>query len=487
MEISLPEKVEYILEEFHRNGFEAFAVGGCVRDSLLGRIPEDWDITTSATPAEIKGLFRRTVDTGISHGTVTVLLEKDGFEVTTYRIDGEYEDSRHPKTVEFTRNLKEDLARRDFTINAMAYNSTTGLVDLFDGMEDLKQRRIRCVGAATERFEEDALRILRAFRFAAQLNFEIEEETLKAAETLVWKLKDISAERIREELNKLLLSKHPYRLLYAQQAGLTAVVLPELDRMLETSQETKHHCTTVGIHSLNAVQWLAEEEQQLCAEIESGTRKKAWKAAVEAAGLPEKKCILCLRWAALLHDVAKPGTKSLDFKGEAHFYGHAEAGAEQAEQILRRLKFDNETIEFVKRLILYHDCRYEKLRYGISQAGLRRIASRAGKDLMELLFYLQEADLRAQNPEWMDGKLEQLQEAKRVYTEVKERGDCIGLKALAVRGTDLIAAGYTPGKKLGAALNCLLDYVLEHPQENNREKLLELALQNLKAKEKQEP
>lgn len=230
MKIDLPHNVDYIINELMNNGYEAYAVGGCIRDSILGREPKDWDITTSARPIEVKKLFRRTVDTGIQHGTVTVMLDREGYEVTTYRIDGEYEDNRRPKSVEFTVELVEDLKRRDFTINAMAYNRHEGLVDVFDGLNDLNKGIIRCVGSAAERFDEDALRILRAVRFSAQLGFEIEDETLKAVQEKADRLEAISAERIRVELNKLLLSPHPEKLIDAYRAGITKVVLPELDR-----------------------------------------------------------------------------------------------------------------------------------------------------------------------------------------------------------------------------------------------------------------
>lgn len=209
MKIQLPEKVRIIINVLQKHGYEAYAVGGCVRDSILGRVPDDWDITTSATPLETKALFSRTFDTGIEHGTITVLLDKEAFEVTTYRVDGEYEDSRHPKEVTFTRSLKEDLLRRDFTINAMAYNDTEGLIDIFGGIEDLNNKTIRCVGNAEERFSEDALRILRAVRFAAQLGFEIEEETQEGIRKLAPTLANISAERIQVELIKMLISPNP--------------------------------------------------------------------------------------------------------------------------------------------------------------------------------------------------------------------------------------------------------------------------------------
>ena len=239
MVIQIPEKVNKIIHLLQKNGYDAYAVGGCVRDSLLGRIPADWDITTSARPLEVKNLFKRTIDTGLQHGTVTVMMGKEGFEVTTYRIDGEYEDSRHPKEVIFTGKLEEDLKRRDFTINAMAYNDREGLVDVFGGAKDLENQIIRCVGDPSERFTEDALRIMRAVRFSAQLGFSIEEETKRAAGELAETLKKISAERIHTELVKLLVSPHPQYLKTAWQLGITRVVLPEFDAMMELCTEDK--------------------------------------------------------------------------------------------------------------------------------------------------------------------------------------------------------------------------------------------------------
>ena len=225
--IALPKDVKHIIDVLMENGYEAYAVGGCVRDSILGRVPGDWDITTSALPMQVKGLFRRTVDTGIQHGTVTVMLGRNGYEVTTYRIDGKYEDSRHPESVEFTPKLEEDLKRRDFTINAMAYNDEHGIVDIFDGVGDLHRKIIRCVGNAHDRFDEDALRILRAVRFSAQLGFGIEENTARAAKELAVNLKRISSERIHTEFNKMLKSAHPDYFSVADAIGIMEIVLPE--------------------------------------------------------------------------------------------------------------------------------------------------------------------------------------------------------------------------------------------------------------------
>ena len=253
IQIQIPEKAKYIIETIQNAGFEAYVVGGCVRDSILGRCPEDWDITTSARPEQVKALFRRTIDTGIQHGTVTVMLDKEGFEVTTYRVDGKYEDSRHPKEVTFTPNLEEDLKRRDFTINAMAYNETEGLIDIFGGLQDIEAKMIRCVGDPEERFGEDALRIMRAIRFSAQLGYEIHEDTEAAIRKLAPTLQKISAERIQVELTKLLISPHPDTLRDAYDMGVTKVILPEFDAMMETPQKHKHHKYNVGEHTLHAL------------------------------------------------------------------------------------------------------------------------------------------------------------------------------------------------------------------------------------------
>ena len=248
MKINIPQKAAQILKTLNAAGYEAYVVGGCVRDSILGREPGDWDITTSALPEQVKELFRRTVDTGIQHGTVTVMMDKEGFEVTTYRVDGEYHDGRHPDAVTFTRSLEEDLKRRDFTINAMAYHPEHGLVDLFGGMEDIGKRIIRCVGNPVERFTEDALRMLRAVRFSAQLGFTVEENTKAALARMSGNLEHVSAERIQTELVKLLVSDHPDYLRTAWETGLTREFLPEFDACMETEQNTPHHCYTVGEH-----------------------------------------------------------------------------------------------------------------------------------------------------------------------------------------------------------------------------------------------
>ena len=425
------------MQTLQANGFEAYAVGGCVRDSILGRKPDDWDITTSATPQETKQLFQKTFDTGIEHGTITVLLGKDAYEVTTYRVDGKYEDSRHPSEVTFTRSLKEDLLRRDFTMNAMAYNDKEGLVDIFGGMDDLQNRCIRCVGNAEERFREDALRILRAVRFAAQLDFEVEEETKQGIRRLAPTLANISAERIQVELVKMLVSPNPGLLRMAYELGITQVILPEFDVMMQTTQETPHHCYSVGAHTLRAVELVRAEK--------------------------------ALRLTMLLHDVAKPKMKTVDDKGRAHFKKHDLEGTQMAKAILRRLKFDNDTINKVTKLVAYHDYRMEA-----EPRLVRRAMNRIGEDLFAEYLEVRMADTLAQSAYQREEKLQNLQDIRSCYEEIIENKQCVSLKELAVTGSDLIADGMMPGKEIGHVLQLLLEQVLEKPELNDKETLLRL-------------
>ena len=453
MVIDLPKQVKQIIDTLQVHGYEAYAVGGCVRDAILGKKPQDWDITTSALPKQVKALFRRTIDTGIQHGTVTVLLDKEGFEVTTYRVDGKYEDGRHPMEVSFTASLTEDLKRRDFTINAMAYNETEGLVDLFHGAEDLEQGIIRCVGVAKERFSEDALRILRAFRFSAQLDFSIEEETLAAAKELAGTLKKISAERIYAELVKLLVSEHPGRLLSAYECDITKVILPEFDRLCETTQHHPAHYINVGFHSLDTACFV---------------KRMAEYAGKDGFGTEEFRY---LRLAALFHDVGKPDCLKPDGDGVDHFYGHAEKGEALVKKILRRLKSDNATIDTVSRLVRWHDYPFVP-----EERALRRAMHKIGADLFPLLFELRRGDFAAHAEPYCKSGPENLSKVWQVFLEIKSRKECTSLKELAVNGSDLIAEGFTPGKELGEVLNHLLMTVIEEPEKNTKEVLLREAV-----------
>ena len=426
--------MENIIKTIEEAGFEAYAVGGCVRDSLLLREPDDWDITTSAKPEQIKALFRKTIDTGIAHGTVTVMMRHKGYEVTTYRIDGEYEDSRHPKEVTFTLDLLEDLRRRDFTINAMAYNDRSGIVDAFCGMGDLDNKIIRAVGEPKARFEEDALRIMRAVRFSAQLGYEIEENTRKAIRALAGNLRHISAERIQVELVKLVQSPHPEKIRDLYEMGISKVFMPEFDAIMETEQNNPHHMYSVGEHTIRAM---------MAAEADKN-----------------------LRLAMLFHDFGKSRCKTTDEEGVDHFHGHSAKSEEMSKEILKRLKFDNDTIHIVSRLVQNHD-------YDIvpEKKYVRRAVNRIGEDIFGLLLKVKQADLDAQSDYLKEEKQQKLCRIKELYQEILEDEECTSLRMLAVKGTDLIAWGMQPGKEIGEMLARLLEEVLDNPQNNQKEKL----------------
>lgn len=437
IKINLPEKVAFIIDRLMENGFEAFAVGGCVRDTILGRCPNDWDITTSARPMDIKNIFPRTIDTGIEHGTVTVMLDHEGFEVTTYRIDGEYEDNRHPKEVVFTPDLKEDLKRRDFTINAMAYNEERGIVDEFGGIEDLENGIIRCVGIAEDRFNEDALRILRAVRFGAQLDFQIEESTADAIKKLAKNLVNISHERIQAELEKLIMSSHPERIRTAYNLGITKWIIPEFDKMMETPQNSKYHKYNVGEHTIKVMENIEQDHY--------------------------------LRWAALLHDIGKPLKHTVGKDGYSHFYGHSATGEKISEEILKGLKFDNKTVKIVSRLVKYHD-------YDIKpdEKSVRRAVVKVGNDIFPYLLKLRRADLSGKSRYSIEITTPILDKVEEVYEIVVKRGDCMSRTEMAVNGRDLIEWGLEPGEQVGKALDYLFESILNNPAINTKEQLKEL-------------
>ena len=385
MRIEMPEDVREIIRKLKNSGYEAFAVGGCVRDALLNRTPMDWDITTNALPREVKKLFRRTVDTGIKHGTVTIMMGASGYEVTTYRIDGDYKDGRHPEAVTFTRSLEEDLKRRDFTINAMAYNEDEGLIDLFSGQEDLKMHIIRAVGDPCARFSEDALRILRCIRFCAQLDFCPEENTLKAAEALSSRLQYISEERIREELLKTLMSDHPEKVQAYEKIGAMRFIFPGFS-----------------------------EGADLRLQKLSSIRKD-----------------LILRLSAFLYGLDK----------------------EEVEKVLKNLKFDNDTLKRTCRLL-----EFDKKEMPEDDRGLRHLMAAYGtEDIFRLLEFKERPDLMEKTD------------------NILKRGECVSLKMLDITGKDLIEKGMKPGKDLGDMLNTLLEIVLDNPEMNRKNLLLECA------------
>ena len=422
MRIEMPYEAEWIIDNIRSHGYEAFIVGGCVRDAVLGRIPGDWDITTSAKPEQVKEIFGKTVDTGLKHGTVTIIKHGSGYEVTTYRIDGEYLDGRHPETVEFTPDLREDLKRRDFTINAMAYSHETGIVDEFEGMEDLKRRVIRCVGCAKDRFTEDALRILRAVRFAAQLDFVIEDETYKAIVKIAPNLTHVSKERIQVELTKLLLSDHPEKIWMVDETGIADYVTSGFPEVFERELEREN--------SHNAGE---NETPGTSGCLVDGASRDALKECwIGLAALPADKSH---RWAGFLRHMT----------------------AEQAVKILRGLKLDNDTIGNVKNMITAF-----QVPLAVDKVEIRRLLSR----VTEYQF------LGAMQLKKLDGD-ETVPGILRLFEEIKESGDCVSLKQLAVNGGDLLAKGLVKGKQIGDGLMYLLNLVLEKPELNKKDILLE--------------
>ncbi|MFR4550425.1 MAG: CCA tRNA nucleotidyltransferase [Clostridiaceae bacterium] len=422
MRIEMPYEAEWIIDNIRSHGYEAFIVGGCVRDAVLGRIPGDWDITTSAKPEQVKEIFGKTVDTGLKHGTVTIIKHGSGYEVTTYRIDGEYLDGRHPETVEFTPDLREDLKRRDFTINAMAYSHETGIVDEFEGMEDLKRRVIRCVGCAKDRFTEDALRILRAVRFAAQLDFVIEDETYKAIAEIAPNLVHVSKERIQVELTKLLLSDHPEKIWMVDETGIADYVTSGFPEVFERELEREN--------SHNAGE---NETPGTSGCLVDGASRDALKECwIGLAALPADKSH---RWAGFLRHMT----------------------AEQAVKILRGLKLDNDTIGNVKNMITAFQAPL-----AVDKVEIRRLLSR----VTEYQF------LGAMQLKKLDGD-ETVPGILRLFEEIKEAGDCVSLKQLAVNGGDLLAKGLVKGKQIGDGLMYLLNLVLEKPELNKKDILLE--------------
>lgn len=434
--IKIPKEAEKIIEKLNKSGFEAYAVGGCVRDSLLGKEPQDWDICTSARPEQTEKCLKeyKIIETGIKHGTVTVLAEGKPFEVTTYRVDGKYLNNRKPEQVCFVENIREDLGRRDFTINAMAYNREDGIVDMFGGQEDLKHRIIRCAGEAEVRFEEDALRILRALRFASVLGFDIEEKTSDAMRKKKHLLRNISKERIQMELVKLLMGDGAGEIL-VKYSDVLAAALPQIEPMIGFEQNNIHHSFDVWQHSAEALKYTPKDK--------------------------------VLRLAALLHDSGKPFCYTCDEEGTGHFYGHAGLSEEKAAEIMRELRFDNQTKHEVCQLVKYHDGEIiPERRY------VKRWLNKMGKEQFARLLQLKYADMMGQSMYKRTEKQQALNKIHRVMEEVLEEEECFSLRDLAVNGRDLTDMGIT-GKRVGELLNVMLEDVIEGRLENKKSVLLE--------------
>ena len=435
--INISNEAEKIIDTLEANGYEAYVVGGCVRDTVMGKIPEDWDICTSALPEQTAGCFpdSHIIETGLRHGTITVVTNSTPVEVTTYRIDGDYSDNRHPDKVEFVSELKEDLSRRDFTINAMAYNHNRGLVDYFDGVSDIERKIIRCVGDADKRFREDSLRIMRALRFASVLGFAVDEETSGAIFRNKKLLGNIAVERISVELNKMLIGDNVKEilLLYTQ---IIEEIIPEITVMIGFKQNNRHHIYDVWRHTVESIAMIPADP--------------------------------VLKLTMLFHDIGKPVCYT-EADSVGHFHGHQQVGSDMAREILKRLKYPNSIIDTIKKLVLYHDADILP-----DTRHIKRWLNRLGETKFRQLILVKRADAMAQSELFRKEKLESLDKVVFVLDEVIRQQQCFSLKDLAVSGRDLIEAGIPEGAKVGSCLNRLLKMVIEESIDNNKEKLLEI-------------
>lgn len=431
MRIKLPDEVNVIMNTLKDNGYDSYVVGGCVRDAILGIEPKDWDITTPAKPKEIKNCFKpyHIISVGEKHGTVGVVINKKVFEVTTYRIDGKYTDNRHPETVSFTDDITEDLSRRDFTVNAMAYNEEKGLIDPFRGEMDLKYMALRCVGDPDLRFSEDALRILRGLRFASVYNFSIEGNTALSIIRNKKLLNNISMERISSELNGILCGKN-VNFILRRYKDVIAVLIPELVATFDFAQNTPHHNKTVWRHITASVANIEPDE--------------------------------LLRMVMLLHDIGKPLALRTDKKGIDHFKGHNHFSAVLAKTALQRLKYPTKFIEDTVTLIEFHDVRFSD-----SKKQIKHVLNKIGEENFRRLMKVQKADILAQSKYMREAKLSTLELANKTFEKILEAKECYKIRDLNINGSDLIHIGITDGKTIGAILELLLDNVIDETIEND--------------------
>lgn len=433
----LPQNIVYTISELERNGFEAYAVGGCVRDSLLGVSPHDWDICTNAMPETVIKCFpnHTVIKTGIAHGTVTLLLENTPIEITTYRSDGVYSDSRHPDCVQFVRSLEEDVKRRDFTINSLCADREGRIIDLTNGCADIQNKVIRCVGDSYKRFDEDALRIMRALRFSSALGFEVEESTKRAALEMKDSLKKISAERLRDELIKLICGRDAEKVLL-EYKEIIAVIIPEIAGQFGFCQHNPHHCYDIYTHTVKAV------------------------AAVKNTPL--------LRLTMLLHDIGKPQTFSLDDKGVGHFKLHPTVGSEMARDILSRLRFDNYTKSFVVKQIYEHDNRFKADRKSV-----RRFIAKNGLDFFYNHLEVRRADALAQSDFMRKEKLLELETKRQIASKLLEEQTALSMRDLAINGSDLIEMGIKEGRLIGEILSDCFNLVIDDKLTNDKQRILD--------------
>lgn len=442
----IPIPVLGILQKLKDSGYKAYIVGGCVRDLLLSRPIHDYDITTNATPDQVIEAFKdvkntKIIPTGLQHGTVTLMWNNEGYEITTFRQDGDYSDGRHPDKVSFVDDIVQDLARRDFTINAMAWNPSEGLIDPFNGLEDLEERIIRCVGNPHDRFTEDALRILRAWRFSCQLNFEIDMSTRAAMYELHDTLNNISQERIHDELCKAIMSD-PYVFIYrTMECECLPWIIDEWSELINCKQKNPWHYLNVENHTLLAIRQLPDTAD------------------------------IITRLAVLFHDIGKPRCKTTDENGIDHFYTHPETGAEMTDEIMKRLKFDNNTRTKVVELVRYHDVRFVP-----RSSTVKRWLNKLGEEQFRRWIDVRRADAKAQVLDLSQDELDKLNEIEKIMEMVIAENQVFQLKDLAINGHDLIAMGFPKDKTIGDTLQFLLQYVISDGCRNTREELMEYAL-----------
>lgn len=438
--INIPNNANALIHLLQSYGHSAYVVGGCVRDSILGRNPHDWDICTSATPSEMLEIFKdkRVIETGLQHGTITVVVDGESYEVTTFRIDGDYSDNRRPDSVTFTTNLEEDLSRRDFTINAMAYNDEEGLIDPFGGLEDIKYQKIDCVGRAKHRFEEDALRILRAIRFAAQLEFSIMPETDWQIHQQYKSLRNISKERINSEFSKIAVTNNfcVELLLYKDVFGL---FIPELIDTIGFNQNNSYHDYDVFEHTIHAI--------ENCDSTD-----------------------LTTRLAVFFHDFGKPHCYQDGEDGIRHFKEHGRASCDITDDIMTRLRFDNKTRHDVAELVYYHDATFE-----IGTKYVKRWLNKIGPEQFKRLLEVRKADIKGQKEGYDKERIKKVEAIEKLLEQVLQEDECFSMKDLAINGNDLINIGYKQGKDLGRVLNILLQMVVDGEIANEKEELLRIA------------
>ena len=432
--IEVPAPVNYIIQKLEECGYEAYIVGGAVRDSIMGRSIHDYDICTSAMPDEILKVFpnEEIIPTGLQHGTVTILINKEPFEVTTFRIDGDYSDNRRPDNVIFTRSLVEDLQRRDFTINAMAYNPKTGLIDPFNGMEDIKYKKIRCVGSAEDRFNEDALRILRAIRFEAQLGFAGLPETMFEIERQYDRLKNISIERINSEFCKIVASEQ-FCIELVLYPNVFSLFIPELKDLIGFQQNNPYHAYDVFNHTVHAIEKCESDD-------------------------------LVVRLAVFFHDFGKPHSYQDGEDGIRHFKGHGKVSAEITDSIMKRLRFDNETRNNVVELVYYHDATFE-----VGNKYVKRWLNKIGEKQFRRLLEIRKADIKGQKPDYEESRIEKVNNIENILEEILSEKSCFSLKDLAVNGYDVKEVmKLKEGKDIGYWLNEILKRVIDGELENNK-------------------